>query len=533
MVEEKTEKKKTRIVKRIFKWLGLGLLSILLIAAVIFQAPWKVITLLAVLPCACALLAKPVRKWFWLSVAAVVVILIIWVFLPDETEGWRPYTFDKELAAMEAKRVIPAEENAATIYNQLLENYDANDFEPNLSDPDAYHLTRSGPWSSRDYPEMAEWLKGHQTTIAKLTEASKIKQCRFPINANIITLGQQMDRLGAMKRWADLLIIAANNDMAEGRINQALEKHIAVLQMGKHQNQQPSLIDLLVGVSIEALSTSQFNRFIVAGDATEEHLSVIEEALAEIKHDWSSDFPRLLEHEKLLAKNFWGVFYAVNPEGQVRLNPGIAIRKITAQLPEDMKDKFVITYWHERIMKAWTILYWFYMPSTPQKAGEIIDAKYEKFYVMANHNFNWQKKVERPTKMLRLNYQYLIDLLAGILEPTYYSIHDTYLRAIAQQRGSGLIIALRRYKNKNGNWPVSLDEIKSLATAEIFVDPINGDSFIYKLTDENFTLYSKGKNNIDEDGKRDRLDEEKTGADDQLIWPQKGRNAKEVKTDAH
>jgi len=119
------------------------------------------------------------------------------------------------------------------------------------------------------------------------------------------------------------------------------------------------------------------------------------------------------------------------------------------------------------------------------------------------------------------------------LEPTYYSIHDTYLRAIAQQRGSGLIIALRRYKNKNGNWPVSLDEIKSLATAEIFVDPINGDSFIYKLTDENFTLYSKGKNNIDEDGKRDRLDEEKTGADDQLIWPQKGRNAKEVKTDAH
>ena len=29
-------------------------------------------------------------------------------------------------------------------------------------------------------------------------------------------------------------------------------------------------------------------------------------------------------------------------------------------------------------MKASTILYWFYLPSTPQKAGEIIDEAYEE-----------------------------------------------------------------------------------------------------------------------------------------------------------
>jgi len=62
MAEEKKEKKKASIVKRIFKWLSLGLLTALLITSIIFQAPWKVITLFAVILLACTSLPKPYRK---------------------------------------------------------------------------------------------------------------------------------------------------------------------------------------------------------------------------------------------------------------------------------------------------------------------------------------------------------------------------------------------------------------------------------------------------------------------------------------
>jgi len=51
MPEEKKEKKKPAIIKRIFKWIGLGLLALLLVAGLVFQAPWKVITLLAIEDC--------------------------------------------------------------------------------------------------------------------------------------------------------------------------------------------------------------------------------------------------------------------------------------------------------------------------------------------------------------------------------------------------------------------------------------------------------------------------------------------------
>jgi hypothetical protein len=114
---------------------------------------------------------------------------------------------------------------------------------------------------------------------------------------------------------------------------------------------------------------------------------------------------------------------------------------------------------------------------------------------------------------------------------------EHYLRQLANRRGSRILIALRRYRNKNGWWPETLDGIKDLVPGEILVDPINGCSFVYKLTEENFTLYSKGQNNIDEDGIRrvtfdpNSLEWLKTEEDDWLIWPTSSRKSKKEKAD--
>ena len=122
MVEKENlpEKKKRVSCKRFFKYLGLGLLIFMLAVSIIFQAPWKVITILAVILACCTILPKRFRKWFWLSAGVIVIALIIWVFLPGDNEGWRPYTFEEEMAALEAKYAIPDEENAALIYDEIL-----------------------------------------------------------------------------------------------------------------------------------------------------------------------------------------------------------------------------------------------------------------------------------------------------------------------------------------------------------------------------------------------------------------------------
>ena len=513
MSEEKQEQKKRSIIRQILKWIGLSVLSLLLIAAIYFQAPWKVITLLVIFLLACTILPKCYRKWFWLSVGVVIIILIIWVFLPDDDEGWRPYTFDEELAEIEAKRAIPDAENAAKIYNELFETpiLDGNEPEFLLQ---ATPSARSEPWLSKDHPETAQWLQEHKGTIEKLIQACEMEKCSFPIHADPLSMGQSMDRLASMRRYAYLLVSSANNDIAEGRVDAALEKYFSLIKMADHMQQQSTLIEMLVGIAIEALAIRQFNRFITTGDVTAEHLSTIEQSLASLERDWSSNLPRILEHEKLMTKNILcRMYYEANAEGKTRLscNPGATIRTQWSKAH----------YWRRKVGRVGTILLWFFAPSTPQKAGEIIDAAYERYYAMAEPDFDWQKGTEKPTKMFRLNYRYLVEHLAEILAPAYHRIHDLYLRLTSDRRGCKIIIALRRYKNKAGRWPEGMDDVKDLVPAEIFVDPINGGSFVYKLTDDNFTLYSKGKNNIDEGGEYESSWPEESEPDDRLIWPKR------------
>jgi hypothetical protein len=554
--QDKKKSNKPGKISRVPKWIGLTLLAILIVLALFFQAPWKVIALLLIVLAVCTVLPKPYRKWFWLSVAAIVLALIIWVFLPDDNEGWRPYKFDEELAALQAKYAIPDSEKAASIYNALLEDYDPNTMHPDFLDPNIEYLTLRETWSGKDHPELAQWLEGHQDTIAKLSEASKVAKCAFPIPHDTLSLSDTIDYLPEIRHWAFLLVRAGNNDMAEGRIEEGLEKYLCVGKMGNHMRQQSSLLEVLVGIAVEALALGRFKAFVVTADATEEHLSVIEKAVADIKYDWTSDISRFLECEKLMTKNLiCSMAYEVNSDGRTRFSrdPYARMRhqlkeRLDANQIGDQEEMKLLkshmypTYWKKKYIKAGTILGWFSMPSTPQKAGEIIDSSYGYLYAMIEPDFDWQREPPELPEFLsfltpwyltriRFDFSFFAKSMASMLEESYYTIHDQYLRNITEQRGNQLIIALRRYKNKTGQWPEKLDEVKSLAPAEIFVDPINGGSFVYKLTEENFTLYSKGKNNIDEDGKYKRRYDETSEGDDWLIWPPASRKTKSEKAD--
>jgi len=167
------------------------------------------------------------------------------------------------------------------------------------------------------------------------------------------------------------------------------------------------------------------------------------------------------------------------------------------------------------------------------RLAKSFDDSCERYYAMAEPGFDWQKGHVKVKSRLKLNYHYLIEVIAAMLEGPYHKIHDLYLRNISDNRAAQLVIALRRHKNEYGRWPGSLEEVKSLAPAELFVDPVNNDSFVYRMTEDSFTLYSKGKNGIDEGGLRTMIFDPnipkwpETKEDDLLIWPPRSRKTKE------
>jgi hypothetical protein len=280
----------------------------------------------------------------------------------------------------------------------------------------------------------------------------------------------------------------------------------------------------MVGMSVEAWALQSLNRYVITNNPTQEDLALVEQALISSKHEWSYDLPRVLDCEKLQHKNIFATFYETNSEGKIRLtrDPTAAIR---VQFPDKVPPP---TYWKKKLFKAYTVLSWFSMPSTPQKIGNIIDSSYERFYTMAERDYNWQ---EEPAAVStanlcstanRLNYRRMIRLLTRMQQEFFHSMHKLYTNRASKRRGTLIIIALRRYKNKHGNWPNSLDDIKGLTSPDVLIDPIDGGPFVYRRADDDFVLYSKGKDNIDNNGDY---------FDDLLIWPSRYDKYKEESDD--
>ncbi len=546
------EKKKPGIIRKILSRIGLTFLAFLIIAGLFFQIPWKITALLLIILAACTILPVRFRKWFWASAGVIILVLIIWVFLPEDNSGWQPYKFKEEFTQLNEKYAVPENENAATIYNKLLVEYDSNTFEPNLTDPNVGDFARRKPWSAKDYPELSRWLQGQKDTITTLQQAAQKDRCWFTIPANKSPFDTTAGRNSTIRQWAYLLAAAVNNDFGEGRIDSALEKCRCIIMMSRHICQQLTTIDILTGIAVESLALRQLDNFIVTGNPCEENLNFIEASISRIEHDWTADLPKILEDDKRSAKEILSVFYEINQNSRIRFSrdPFAAMRpamksltedkEITSRLNKEQMEKLLksaqeLSYWQRKFFKAWSILYWFCIPTTPQEAAEVIDKAYEKYYTMAEQNYTWNKEpndfssflTRHNFRKMRFNFNYLATVCANMAEKSYNDLHSIYLRTAADKKGSIILIAIRRYKNKNWHWPENLEQIKSFVQPDTLIDPLNNGSFVYKLTGDTFTLYSKGENNIDENGQYESNWPQEAKPDDRLIWPPKGYKMKE------
>ena len=354
---------------------------------------------------------------FFIVLSILAFCLFLWKFL-FYTQA------EEKLAAIEAARAIDDSENAASIYNKLL-GYNTSLLKYNFQNTASEDATLSKPWSGKDYPELVKWFELRQDIINDLIQGSKIEQCRFPLTDFPKGSGLHGKRLRAFRIWTFFLVRSANNDIAEGRIEKALEKCFCLIRIGRHNRQQPFALDFSIGIIIESTALRRMRTCIVESDVTDENLGAIETAISQPNDEWTQDLDNMLAVEKLY----------------VRMLPHIPSKP----------------GWRYEL-KAW-----------------------------------WEKKQDQEAKIDR--------------------VKEIYTRLLADRRGNQILIALRRFRNKTGRWPESLDELKPLVAEDILIDPQNNGPFVYKLTDDGFILYSKGPNNIDEGGS------DKNDADDRAIWP--------------
>jgi len=97
------------------------------------------------------------KRILFTVIAGILVIITTLTYRHHDYQS-----INERLAIIEASRAIPDSENAAILYDKLLQNPDAliKD-QPELNGQDVM-ATRSQYWTKEDYPKIAIWIKEHQ-----------------------------------------------------------------------------------------------------------------------------------------------------------------------------------------------------------------------------------------------------------------------------------------------------------------------------------------------------------------------------------
>jgi hypothetical protein len=531
----------------IIRFLFILLFTAILLAGLYFKAPWKILVLDAVLLALLTVVPKKKRKYGWLTLAAAVLIMAVWIFIPEKGAGdWKPYTFDKELAALEAERIVPAEDNAAPLYEALFERWkQIKTDDPYPHEVDREDVTAVQPWTAAEFPEIAAWLERHDDFFQDLITATQKPGCYFPARATNLGSSESIERFRIIRRLAFHLIRASYLDTGEKRSG-AWEKQMAVLDLGKHVHQQPLLIELLVSVSLEALAHQAMTVTLVNTGTSPEAITpgdlLAMAAAVRTRHfDHSKKWRQILAYEKLFGKNFWGMFYEINSQGEVRfMRPKNFSSVMQTTIPDMGIRNLPYSYW---VGVGWKTSRVFLcaagLPKDPAVMSEWVDEVYAPFEkVLEQGQLDFEDVNKEKAGPFELNYKCAVRLTLQLTFPAFKKIHDEiFPRVDRQKRGTEIVCDLVLYKNQNGRYPNTLDELESSgAGKQVASDRYSG--FLYQKIKDDFLLYHRGQNGIDENGQRDSRrcgpgpedsqgDKDQT-ADDILIWPRNEKERKQI-----
>ncbi|MHC4950384.1 MAG: hypothetical protein ACYTEU_05275 [Planctomycetota bacterium] len=529
-----------------FRWLFILLFAVVLLGGLYFKAPWKILVLDGLLLALLTVVPKQKRKYGWLTLAAAVLAVTVWIFIPEKDSGnWRPYTFDEEVAALNKKYGVPDEENAARFYeqievtdfypNQTLEDFFNADREkkgPDLWDPNDDTMSR--PWTAKEFPEMAAWLETEKAKIAPFWLAVKYEKCWFEVKTDLSLITENSREIGKYKKTAWVIQRMIQYDLGNGNIHDASEKILSLLQSSYHFRQQGSLLYNLLGHAISAMAFKTIQEVVVNYPLDNETIKTFYSHIEKLEVNWGELRHCYLLIDKIRLKNYFALEYEVDDNENIRFSRQshpFSTYSWLSLIGYVTEQKELPGYWSKRKNKSKRFIKFMTYPDSPQEIRRDVDEVYTEIQKRAEHNdfeyrgpMNWKDYFKYD-----LSLKTHIRLFKEVTVPAYSTVYEINKTVETKKRGVLIIIALKRYHNINGHWPGSLDPIKDQLLDDMFVDSLNEQGFIYKRPEncDTFILYSCGEDGIDDGGfKSYSWGESEKRKDDILIWP---RNEDELK----
>ena len=318
--------------------------------------------------------------------------------------------------------------------------------------------------------------------------------------------------LRPMRELARMGVWRSRLDRTQGRFQQSIEDCLVIARTGSHWQGKGIVVEQLIGCAMSNLGHEEILKILANHEFSAAELKHLQENMLQI---YPEKYPLLnIEGERLGFMDFVQRSFTDGGPGGGHLIPGLW-EEFT---DPDIRDK-------RFLMPLFT-------------ASCMAHARRDATISKANEIYALQSKMARMTPYERYvsgiktadeimdsswsNYRFF---LIGIFMPATPRASELVFRNKIQHEAVITILALLRWQLEKGQYPLTLDELVAAGfLKELPMDPWSDKPLVYRKTDDSFTLYSVGKNFVDDGGEFGVLDSGRISNwldnGDTIFWPQ-------------
>lgn len=383
-------------------------------------------------------------------------------------------------------------ENAADAYQQALSAFAA--------DEDLNKLVRetdAKKWTDAQRAGVRGWAEKNAKGLEQFAAAARMPKCFFRLKSESGSLlGVMLPELPTIRAVAVLTAARARLRLLEGNVDGALDDAATLLQVSRHMQAQPFLIQYLVGSAVGTLAYDVLLDVPRLSSGPVGYEQVITK-LKRFDHEPAAP-TRQVQMEKLSAWDFAQRFVK-DSHGDGRYD--------TMVLPKEAREL--------GLPEGSSSL------DPPQTLDAIVNEISEYFDQWGPVFAADYQKARTLGGALEGRVAGKKNSVLGMISPAFSRVAVVHRRLIASRNAVRVVLELHAYQAKNGAWPADLDQALSESTARTALDPFSGQPFIYRLKDGQPLLYCVSENGSDDHGEVFRK-EGKPGwgeTGDYIFWP--------------
>ncbi len=373
-----------------------------------------------------------------------------------------------------------------------------------------------GPWTEKELPEVAQWLKLNEKPLSFVTAGSKRGQYyspMFPYAAkrevdarSAALINMNMYELGRQREVARMLTSRAMLHLGNGNVDAAWQDLQTCHRIARLVKQGPTAFSVLVGIVIDAKANRADLIFL---DTVQPCAQQAREYLKQIER-----LPSLLN----VAKQFDFT------ERFIFLDSTLMIARVGKQEMESFADDLWPKAWSGEINMGeieWDVVLrngneWFDRFGSALRTND--RAKMQQ--KLAQLEEEGKKLASRAKDKKRLTQVFVESkskgaevaelmsdiLIAGMMTPLC-EVPKAVDRAVQRDRNLRIAFALAAFHADHGQYPKTLGLLKPDCLKQIPNDIFSHKELNYRRADDGYLLYSIGLNGKDEAGRSRRYDD--------------------------